>query len=212
MNDYVSVFCRGNSKYHYYGIRIKATSALNHQAPAETRSQTYHKRETYSSSSRIGSGAANGLAVSATSKSELHRSASISHTTRYLASERFKPLTGAGARSGSLGSDTGCNQRDSGREKGQLTSYNTLPIWRGWDCGSRSRVESKIHSNADYIKTGISVEFCRASTNTERDDTNSQNARTTNFGGSATTEDSQCFDLDFSQTSHQSVYSATWSG
>ncbi|KAF5402571.1 hypothetical protein PHET_02443 [Paragonimus heterotremus] len=201
---------RGNSKYHYYGIRIKATSALNHQVPGETRSLTYHKKEPYSSSTRIGSGATNGLAVSTTSRIELHRSASISNTTRYLASERFKPFTGAGARSSSLGSDTGCNQRDSGREKGQLTSYNTPPVWRGWDYGSCSRVRGKVHGNVDYIKTGISMEVCCASTIMERDGTHSQNARTPNLGNSAAAVDSQCSNLDLLQTSHQSIYSTTW--
>ncbi|KAF8565971.1 hypothetical protein P879_01496 [Paragonimus westermani] len=203
----------GNSKYHYYGIRIKATSTLNHHAPAETRSQTSHKKESCPSSCRIGPGATNSLVVSATSKIELHHSASPSYTTaRYLANERSKPLSGTGARTNSLGSDTRCNQRDSSKKKVPFTLYNTPPIWKSWDCSSCSRLGSKAQCNADHIKAEISTEFSRASSNKDRDCTHSHDTRTSSFGGIVGPVDSQRFDLNFSQTSCQSDCSATWDG
>lgn len=52
--EYVYWFCRGNSRYHYYGIRLKPSSTLNQLMPDETpvamRQPTHPQRRVVKSS------------------------------------------------------------------------------------------------------------------------------------------------------------------
>lgn len=74
------VHCRGNSKYHYYGIRIKADSPLNQLVPDDTpvamRQATHpHRRVSKPNASEVGeasSKADNGAAAADSSQHKLY--------------------------------------------------------------------------------------------------------------------------------------------
>ncbi|TPP65166.1 Transcription factor RFX3, partial [Fasciola gigantica] len=125
---------RGNSKYHYYGIRIKATSALN-QITTDTKAVSCQRKEPYPSSSR--STKNDGFRSSSTTSS--------SHSRMVCGTERHRSGFSS-TRLGSFGPDVfGMNHLNSasyssgvGSKSISGGSSTTNGIWRGWDSRSRS--------------------------------------------------------------------------
>ncbi|CAL8075429.1 unnamed protein product [Calicophoron daubneyi] len=125
---------RGNSKYHYYGIRIKTTSTLN-QTTAETRTLNCHtKKDQYCNSIRGGN------ICLGSSKLDVHRSGinlnrtGVGGVTRFSGNDRSRTSLPFSTRAASLSSGYGnVDQRSELDQKPCNLSLNSGAIWRGWD-------------------------------------------------------------------------------
>ncbi|KER30322.1 hypothetical protein T265_03267 [Opisthorchis viverrini] len=151
---------RGNSKYHYYGIRMKSNSSLN-QVTGETRSQLGQKKEGPYSGGRACPSIGTSSAKSEEYKSGTNSLGIPNGVSRQTFGERQSLSLGMNYGSRSLGSAGTCIHRSNSEQRlSDLTNagsinHNVNQPWRGWDSNSRSmQPRNSMRANSQSSLTG----------------------------------------------------------
>ncbi|GAA56556.1 regulatory factor X 1/2/3 [Clonorchis sinensis] len=188
---------RGNSKYHYYGIRMKSTSSLN-QVTGETRNQSGQKKEGSHSGGRACPTTGMPSAKPEEYKSGTNSLGISNGVSRQTFGERQRLSLGMNYGSRSLGPAGTCVHRSSSEQRlsdlasASSINHNGNQLWRGWDSSSRSmQPRNSMRANSQNNLTGPMCVGSSLHRSTSCRGTRPLEVRGTNASGNTTTLESE---------------------